>query len=178
MVSLPGQYFGEGIVDWKAFIYQWTWKSGVCFVYDRSTLKRVKTLGYEGEGWGMTRMGDRLITSDGSATLTFRDPTSLKPLRAIRVHDGVTEVGSLNELEFIKGKIFANVWHSNTIAIISAQDGRVEAWVDLTGILPGVFKLDEEAVLNGIAYDAISDRIFVTGKDWPMLFEIKIRDMK
>ncbi len=121
----------------------------------------------------MTRMNSRLVTSDGSSTLTFRDPASFNPTKVLRVHDGPNAIRNLNELEFIKGKLWANVWHSNRVAILSPQDGRVTAWLDLTGLLPTNVGLDEEAVLNGIAYDVVHDRLFVTGKEWPTLFEIK-----
>ncbi len=172
--ELAPQYFGEGIVDWGPNIYQWTWKSQICFVYDRFSLRPVKQLTYTGEGWGMTRTARELITSDGSATLRFRDPDSFKETRHIVVKDGTKIIDQLNELEFIKGEIYANVWHSNVIARINPQDGHVIAWIDLTGLLPADQKINEESVLNGIAYDAKRDRLFVTGKQWPTVFEIKL----
>jgi glutaminyl-peptide cyclotransferase len=172
--ALAGEYFGEGIVDWGAYLYEWTWKSHVCFVYERASLKPVKQFAYEGEGWGMTRTAKELITSDGSATLRFRDPETFRETRHITVREGRIAVEQLNELEFIKGKIYANVWHSNMIARISPRDGHVIAWIDLTGLLPAEQMTDAESVLNGIAYDAEHDRIFVTGKQWPTVFEIRV----
>ena len=172
--DLPPQYFGEGIVDWGPNIYEWTWKSHVCFVYDRFSLQPVKQFTYTGEGWGMTRTTKELITSDGSATLRFRDPNTFRETHHVLVKDGSRIIDRLNELEFIKGEIYANVWHSDMIARISPRDGHVIAWIDLTGLLPSNQVIDAESVLNGIAYDPQHDRIFVTGKRWPTVFEIKV----
>jgi glutamine cyclotransferase len=173
-IDLPPQYFGEGIVDWGSTIYEWTWKSHVCFVYDRFTLRVVKQFSYEGEGWGMTRTTTELITSDGSDTLRFRDPANFKVKREIVVRDGGKRIDQLNELEYVKGEIYANVWHSDRIARISPRDGHVLGWIDLSGILPDDQRVNAESVLNGIAYDAQDDRLFVTGKQWPTIFEIRI----
>ena len=173
-VDLAPEYFGEGIVDWGPNLYEWTWQSHVCFVYDRFSLRLVKQFAYTGEGWGMTRTAKEIITSDGTATLRFRDPETFKEKRHILVKDDGKPVAQLNELEFIKGEIWANVWHSERIARISPKDGHVIAWIDLTGLLPESEKVDSESVLNGIAYDAAKDRIFVTGKQWPAVFEIKV----
>jgi glutamine cyclotransferase len=173
-VDLPAQYFGEGIVDWGPNLYEWTWQSHVCFVYDRFSMRLVKQFSYAGEGWGMTRTAKEIITSDGTATLRFRDPETFKEKRHIVVKDDGKPVEQLNELEFIKGEIYANVWHSERIARISPKDGHVIAWIDLTGILPESERIDSESVLNGIAYDALHDRIFVTGKQWPVVYEIEI----
>jgi glutamine cyclotransferase len=172
--DLAPQYFGEGIVDWGPNIYEWTWKSHICFVYDRFTMREVKEFSYTGEGWGMTRTAKELITSDGTSTLRFRDPATFKETRRMVVKDGREEVQLLNELEFVKGEIYANVWHSDRIARISPKDGHVIAWIDLTGLLPNAERVDAESVLNGIAYDARHDRLFVTGKQWPKVFEIKV----
>ncbi|HEX2919180.1 MAG TPA: glutaminyl-peptide cyclotransferase [Edaphobacter sp.] len=173
-MSLPAQYFGEGIVDWGPDLYEWTWQSHICFVYDRFSLRPVRQFTYTGDGWGMTRTAKEIITSDGSAVLRFRDPTTFKQIRHILVHDGSRPIQQLNELEYIKGEIYANVWHSDRIARISPKDGRVLAWIDLSGILADSQKIDSESVLNGIAYDAAHDRLFVTGKQWPWVFEIKM----
>ncbi len=173
-VNLPTEYFGEGIVDWGPNIYEWTWQSHVCFVYDRFSLQLVKQFTYTGEGWGMTRTATEIITSDGTATLRFRDPATFEETRHIVVKDRAIVINQLNELEYIKGEIYANVWHSDRIARISPRDGHVIAWIDLTGLLPADQKLNDESVLNGIAYDAQHDRLFVTGKQWPAVFEIKI----
>jgi glutamine cyclotransferase len=172
--EIPPQYFGEGIVDWGPNIYEWTWKSHVCFVYNRATLQPLKQFTYAGEGWGMTRTAKEIITSDGSATLRFRDPETFQETRHVLVTDGNKVIDNLNELEFIKGEIYANVWHSDMIARISPTDGHVIAWIDLAGLMPGSQRIDAESVLNGIAYDSQHDRIFVTGKQWPTIFEIKV----
>ena len=173
-VHPPPQYFGEGIVNWGPDLYEWTWKSHICFVYDRFTLALKKQFTYTGEGWGMTRTAKEIITSDGTATLRFRDPATFAETRSIVVKDGANEIDQLNELEYIKGEIYANIWHADRIARISPGDGHVIAWIDLTGILPDNERVNGEAVLNGIAYDAEHDRLFVTGKQWPRIFEIKL----
>ncbi len=172
--DLPAEYFGEGIVDWGSNVYQWTWKSHICFVYDRFTLRVLKQFSYTGEGWGMTRTATEIITSDGTATLRFRDPDTFRETRHILVRDGGKIIDQLNELEFIKGEIYANVWHSERIARISPKDGHVIAWIDLTGLLPPDERIDAESVLNGIAYDPQHDRLFVTGKRWPTVFEVEV----
>ena len=177
--DLPAPLFGEGIIDWGPNLYEWTWQSHLCFVYDRFSLRPVKQFTYTGEGWGMTRTAKELITSDGTSTLRFRNPDTFQEIRHIVVHDGSEKVEQLNELEYVQnrktgGAIYANVWHSEKIARISPSDGRVLGWIDLTGILPDSEKVDAESVLNGIAYDAKKDRLFVTGKQWPKVFEIKI----
>lgn len=173
-VNLAPQYFGEGIVDWGPNLYEWTWQTHVGFIYDRFSLRKLREFSYEGEGWGMTRTAKELITSDGTATLRFRDPATFREKRHIVVKDGGEPIDQLNELEFIKGEIYANVWHSDRIARISPADGHVIAWIDLAGILPEQQRVNGEAVLNGIAYDAQRDRLFVTGKQWPFIFEIKV----
>ena len=175
-LDLASEYFGEGIVDWGPNLYEWTWQSHVCFVYDRFSLRMVKQFSYTGEGWGMTRTATQIITSDGTSTLRFRDPATFKEVRHVVVKDGKQAVEQLNELEFIKGEIYANVWHSDRIARISPRDGHVIAWIDLAGLLPEDQKINAESVLNGIAYDAQHDRLFVTGKQWPAIFEIKVVD--
>lgn len=174
MIHLPEQYFGEGIVDWGPYLLEWTWKEGKCFVYDRFSLQQVKVFTYTGEGWGMTRNGKEIITSDGTDRLSFRDPKTFAVTRTIEVTDGKDKVTQLNELEYVKGAIYANVWHSDRIAHISPSDGHVIDWVDLSGILPDRDKVNDESVLNGIAYDSEHDRLFVTGKQWPFVFEIKV----
>jgi glutamine cyclotransferase len=172
--DLPEQYFGEGIVDWGPNLYEWTWQSHVCFVYDRFSLQLVKQFPYEGEGWGMTHTAKEIVTSDGSAALRFRDPNTFHEIRRIVVRDGKETIERLNELEFVKGEIYANVWHTDRVARISPRDGHVTGWIDLTGLLPESQKVNDESVLNGIAYDRRRDRLFVTGKQWPTIFQIKI----
>jgi glutaminyl-peptide cyclotransferase len=172
--DLPAQYFGEGIIDWGSYVYQWTWQSHICFVYDRFSLRLIKQFTYLGEGWGMTRTAKEIITSDGTDTLRFRNPDTFAETRHIAVHEGAVPITQLNELEYVKGEIYANVWHSDRIVRISPRDGKVLGWIDLTGILPTEDKVNGEAVLNGIAYDAQHDRLFVTGKQWPKIFEIRV----
>jgi glutamine cyclotransferase len=173
-IDLPSQYFGEGIVDWGPNVYEWTWQSHVCFVYDRFSFRVVKKFSYTGEGWGMTHTKNEIVTSDGTSTLRFRDPNKFRETRHIVVKDGTTAIDQLNELEYIKGMIFANVWHMDRIAEISPKDGHVIAWIDLAGLLPESQRVNRESVLNGIAYDALHDRMFVTGKQWPTVFEIRV----
>jgi glutamine cyclotransferase len=166
-VDLPKQYFGEGTVNWGANLYEWTWQSHVGFIYDRFSLRQTGQFSYSGEGWGMTHDGTGIITSDGSATLRFRDPVTFKEIHYLVARDGSQTIALLNELEFVKGEIYANVWHSNRIARISPRNGHVLGWIDLTGLLPDGQKLDAE-------YDPQHDRLFVTGKQWPAIFEIKV----
>ena len=167
-------YFGEGLTEWKGELIQLTWRSQVVFVYDLASLAPRRTLAYPGEGWGLTHDGKALILSDGSAQLRFLDPATLHELERVTVVDGKVPVKELNELEYVGGEVLANVWHTNRIARIAPQTGRVTGWIDLRGLLSPVYRLDPEAVLNGIAYDAARKRLFVTGKLWPKLFEIQI----
>src|ERR1700733_11678160 len=173
-VNIPPEYFGEGIIDWGPNLLEWTWQTHVGFVIDGTTLRTISQFHYDGEGWGMTRTATEIITSDGPSTLRFRNPTTFAETRNILVHDGPALIEQLNELEFIHGEIYANIWHSERTARTPPEDGHVIAWIDLTGILPASQKIDAESVLNGIAYDAKRDRLFVTGKQWPTIFEIKI----
>jgi glutaminyl-peptide cyclotransferase len=172
--DVPKQYFAEGLTDWGSTLVQLTWQSHIGFVYDRATFHLLRSFQYSGEGWGLTQDGKRLILSDGSATLRFFDPDTFKEVRRITVTDHGKPVAKLNELEYIHGEIYSNIWYSNKIARISPQTGRVIGWIDLTGIIPSVELQSTDAVLNGIAYDAQHDRLFVTGKLWPRLFEIKV----
>jgi glutamine cyclotransferase len=172
-VEIPREYFGEGIVAFGSNLYEWTWQSHTGFLYDLKTLRRTGQFTYSGEGWGMTHDASSIITSDGSATIRFRNPADFKETRHILVHDGKDEIALLNELEYIHGEIYANVWHTDRIARISPADGHVIAWIDLSGLLPDALKVDAESVLNGIAYDPAKDRLFVTGKQWPTIFQIQ-----
>jgi glutamine cyclotransferase len=173
-LSLPSQYFGEGLTEWGSTLIQLTWQAHTAFVYDRFSFRQLRTFHYEGEGWGLTQDGKDLILSDGSATLRFLDPVTAREVRHVVVKDRGSPVQQLNELEFVHGQIYANIWHSDRIARISPANGKVLGWIDLSGLLPASQRSDPEAVLNGIAYDAVHDRLFVTGKLWPRLFEIKI----
>jgi glutamine cyclotransferase len=172
--DVPAEYFGEGIVDRGNDLLEWTWQAHTGFVLDRTSLRPTGAqFHYQGEGWGMTRNEHEIITSDGTPILRFRSPDTFDETHSITVRDGMTPVRNLNELEWMKGEIYANVWHSNRIARISPSDGHVIAWIDCAGLLPESQKVDAESVLNGIAYDAKRDRLFVTGKQWPTIFEIK-----
>lgn len=175
-LNLAPNLFGEGIVDWGPNLLGWTWQTHAGFIYDRFSFRVVGQFKYEGEGWGMTRTAKEIVTSDGTATLRFRNPANFKETHHIVVRDGKQLISQLNELEFVKGEIYANIWHSDRIARISPTDGRVLGWIDLTGLLPNDQRVNAESVLNGIAYDAKGDRLFVTGKQWPAVFEIKVVD--
>ncbi|MBV8897538.1 MAG: glutaminyl-peptide cyclotransferase [Acidobacteriaceae bacterium] len=173
-VQLPSQFFGEGITVIDEHILELTWQAHIGFVYDQSTFHQVRTFGYTGEGWGLANDGRTIYMTDGSAQIRCLDPARLTETRRITVHEGSVPVTELNELECVKGEIYSNVWHSWRIARISPDDGAVLGWIDLSGIIsPGELN-SPEAVLNGIAYDAMGDRLFVTGKLWPKLFEIKL----
>jgi glutamine cyclotransferase len=172
--DVAGEYFGEGITIWKNDLIELTWQSKVAFVYDRATFAPKRTFSYPGEGWGLTHDDTTLIMSDGSAALRFLDPVSFAERRRVTVTDGGVPVPRLNELEYVKGQVYANVWQTNLIARIAPDSGRVLGWIDLTGLLPAADSAGVD-VMNGIAYDAAHDRLFVTGKLWPKVFEIKVR---
>ena len=172
--DVPRPHFGEGLTDWGQKLVQLTYTSKVAFVYDVDTFKELSTFEFTGQGWGLTHDDKRLIMSDGSANLRFIDPDTHRELGQLEVRDGGEPVMSLNELEFIRGDVYANVWHTNRLAVIDPASGRVREWIDLTGLNPDSIK-KSEAVLNGIAYDANRDRLFVTGKWWEHLYEIRVR---
>ena len=174
-IDVPSQYFGEGIVNWKKHLVSLTWKAQIGFVYDLATLKLRRTFSYTGEGWALTQDGKRLIMSDGTPELRFLDPDTLTETGRITVtHEG-RPIPDVNELEWVKGRIYANVWHSNMIIIIDPASGAITGMINLNGLLSRTDPLPSpESVLNGIAYDAAHDRLFVTGKNWPKLFEIQI----
>jgi glutamine cyclotransferase len=173
VARLDQQYFGEGITELKGSIFQLTWQHGVGFVYDAKTFAQTRTFSYTGEGWGLTHDGSRIIMSDGTAQLRFLDPATLAETKRITVRDAQGPVVELNEIEYIKGEIYANVWQTERIVRISPADGRVTGWIDLAGLLPPSERGNAD-VLNGIAYDAAADRLFVTGKWWPRVYEIKL----
>lgn len=172
--EVPTKYFAEGLTDWGNTLIQLTWQSHIAFVYDRATFHFVRSFTYDGEGWGLTHDAKNLILSDGSSSLRFLDPATFRETRRINVTDHGKPVTQLNELEFIHGEIYANVWHSDRIARIAPATGNVIAWIDLSGLLPANQHSSAEAVLNGIAYDAAHNRLFVTGKLWPKIFEIEL----
>jgi len=174
---MSAEYFGEGITIWKANLIQLTWQSNIAFVYDAATLTPRRTFPYTGEGWGLTHDATHLIMSDGTDELRLLDPDTFAEQRRIRVSAGGAPLRDLNELEYVKGEILANVWMTDSVARIAPATGRVMSYIDLRGLLsPGERAAVDAAggVLNGIAYDQEHDRLFVTGKLWPKVFEIKI----
>lgn len=173
--ALDDEHFGEGVAVYGDRIYQLTWQTGTCFVYDRETFELEETFSYETEGWGLTTDGERLIMSDGSSTLVFRDPETFEEVGHVDVRDGGAPVNYLNELEYVNGEVWANVYQTDRIVRIDPESGQVTGWIDLTGLLePEDFPAQGVDVLNGIALDPATGRIFVTGKLWPTLFEIEL----
>ncbi|MBO0725314.1 MAG: glutaminyl-peptide cyclotransferase [Blastocatellia bacterium] len=174
-IDVPTQFFAEGLALLNGRLYQLTWQTQRGFVYDLDSFNKLREFNYAGEGWGLTRDARSLIMSDGSSRIRFIDPDTFEVQRMITVQDGGRNVTQLNELEYIKGEIYANIWMQDRIARIDPQSGKVNSWIDLSGLLPPQARHDPQAVLNGIAYDEASDRLFVTGKLWPKLFEIKLK---
>ena len=173
-VKISYKYFGEGIAVLKRNIYQLTWQNETLLIYNVRSFKKIREIKYRGEGWGLTSDGKHLLMSDGSSTITFRDPDSFKVVREIHVRDGDTPVDHLNELEFIKGEIWANIFTEDIIVRISPKNGKVTGWINLSALRSYLPRNDSVDVLNGIAYDVNTDRIFVTGKYWPKIFEIQL----
>ena len=173
-VDLPPEYFGEGITLFKDEIVQLTWQAQTGFIYDVTDFRLRQRFSYQGEGWGLATDGRELFMSDGTENIRILDSVTFTEKRRLRVHDGEISIPQLNELELVDGQIFANVWHSDRIARISPQTGAVVGWIDLHGLLSPGYRSDPEAVLNGIAYDPTGKRLFVTGKLWPSIFEIKV----
>jgi glutamine cyclotransferase len=174
-VEVPRPYFAEGLTLLKGRLFQLTWLSQKGFIYDLESLRPLGEFSYTGEGWGLTNDGSSLIMSDGTHQLRFLDPDDFIVRRTISVYDGSRPLRELNELEYIKGELYANIWHDDRIARIDPQSGKLLGWIDLRGLLAPSERRDPEAVLNGIAYDAAQDRLFVTGKLWPKLFEIRLK---
>ena len=171
--SISSQFFGEGIIDWKDRLIQLTWKNQLGFVYGIDDFETKGDFSYPGEGWALTRDDRRIIMSDGTSRLRFLDPETLKETGGITVTDEGRPVDQLNELEWVKGEILANVWQTDRIARIDPATGKVTGWIDLAGLLPAADRARAD-VLNGIAYDAKTDRLIVTGKLWPRLYEIRL----
>jgi len=172
--DLPFQYFGEGLTLWHGSLIQLTWTSGKGFVYNMQSFAVEREFSYSGEGWGLTNDGKSLIISNGTEELIFLNPATLVRQRSLRVLDIGEPVRLLNDLEYIKGKIFANVWQEDFIAMISPQTGEVTGWIDMSALRRELPLASSAEALNGIAFDAEKDRIFVTGKLWPLLFEIEV----
>jgi glutaminyl-peptide cyclotransferase len=176
--AIAPNLFGEGIVNWDGELISLTWQDHVGFRWDLKTFRQIGTFQYAGEGWALTQDGKHIIMSDGTPVLKFLDPRTLKEVRRIFVTADGLAVTNLNELEWVKGEILANIWQTNRIARIDPQTGAVKGWIDLTGLPETLHPTDQDSVLNGIAYDAAHDRLFVTGKDWPHLYEIRLTPQK
>src|SRR5258706_3318309 len=173
-VDLADQYFAEGIDLLNGKIFQLTWQSQQGFTYDPNSLTQLGEFSYKGEGWGLTDDSHSLIMSNGSNTITFLDPQTFEVERTINVYVDKKPLDGINDLEYVKGKIYANIWHTDKIVQIDPRSGAILGWIDLTGLFPVEQRSEKEAVLNGIAYDEKNHRLFVTGKMWPRLFEIRL----
>lgn len=174
-LSLPAEFFGEGLAVLNGRAFQLTWRNHRGFVYNADTFRREGEFTYEGEGWGLTTDGRELIMSDGTNRIRFLDPTTFKTTRTIDVLSEGKPVERLNELEWIKGEIFANVWLTNRVVRIDPVTGRVLGEIDFVGLLAASERRPDTEMLNGIAYDAAADRLFITGKRWPAIFEVKLK---
>jgi glutaminyl-peptide cyclotransferase len=172
--KLEPQYFGEGVTVLGDQLYQLTYVSNAGFVYDKNTLKQQKTFDLPTQGWGLTTDGKELIESNGSASLLFFDPDTMKLTHFVTVNDYQGEIGNVNELEYVSGVVYANIWQKDCIAMMSPKDGSITGWIDLTGLNPYGDSAQEEFVFNGIAYDPSSRHLVVTGKCWPKMFEIEL----
>jgi len=175
MVRVPAPHFAEGLAEAGGRLFQLTWQSGIGFIYEFDTFKPLGTFAYGGEGWGLAYDGTRLVMSDGSDELRFLDPASLKETGRVTVKDGGRPLRNINELEVIRGEIFANVWMTEQIVSIAPATGRVTGRLNLRGLLTAEDLRQQVDVMNGIAYDPAGDRLFVTGKWWPKLFEIRLK---
>ncbi|MCL4113694.1 UNVERIFIED_CONTAM: hypothetical protein GTU68_037677 [Idotea baltica] len=177
-VAMPATVFGEGITIFNGVLYQLTWKENVMLAYDPATLKQAGAVPYRQidrnlkEGWGLTHDGRQLIISDGSSYLRFVDPSTMKMIRRIKVKDGFRSISKLNELEYVNGEILANIWYSNQIARIDPKSGRILGWLDAARLRPAEVARDREAALNGIAWDAKNQKLYITGKNWPVMYEV------
>jgi glutamine cyclotransferase len=174
-ISVPAQYFGEGLTVIGSRAYQLTWTTGIGFIYDADTFQQEGQFAYTGEGWGLTTDGHWLILSDGTSRIRFLDPGTFKVVRTIDVTEAGRPVERLNELEWIKGEIFSNVWQTDEIMRIDPTTGKIRGVIDLSGLLPPEDRRPDTDVLNGIAYDDTRDRLLVTGKRWPKIFEIRLK---
>jgi glutamine cyclotransferase len=173
--DIPPQYFGEGLTVWGDTLVGLTWQTQTGFVFDLKTFELKSQFAYPGEGWGLAQNGKELVMSDGSATLRFLDPKTFLEVRRVKVTADGIAVNQLNELEVVDGEIFANIWHTNTIARIDQTTGKITGWIDFSKLYPDAGKgPNAENVMNGIAYDADKKRLFVTGKLWPKIYEVKI----
>ena len=176
-VEVPAQYFAEGLTLFHGRLFQLTWQAHKGFIYDLDTFAMEKDFPFESEGWGLTHDDQYLIQSDGSNQLRFIDPANFQVKRTISIVDRGRPLFELNELEYIKGEIYSNIWHDDRIVRIDPASGKINAWINLAGLLSVQERGDPENVLNGIAYDEVEDRLFVTGKRWPKLFEIRLKKL-
>jgi glutamine cyclotransferase len=177
--DIPPQYFGEGLTAWGDTLVNLTWQTQTGFVFDLKTFEVKNQFAYPGEGWGLAQNGKELVMSDGTATLRFLDPKTFLEVRRVKVTADGIAVNQLNELEVVEGEIFANIWHTNTIARIDPDTGKITGWIDFSKLYPDAGKgQNGENVMNGIAYDAEKKRLFVTGKLWPKIYEVKITPRK
>lgn len=172
MIKNDKNIFSEGICYWNNKIFQLTWRSGKCYVYDAASLARKAFFKYKGQGWGLTTDGQFIFQSNGSSMITLRDPYDFARIKKLRVIDGITNIHRLNELEYINGLIFSNIWKKDRIAAITPHNGKVKFWLDISSLRPLAGKKAEAA--NGIAWDAAHKRLFVTGKFWNKVFEIEL----
>jgi glutamine cyclotransferase len=172
--KLEAGYYGEGITIWKNRLIQLTWKNETGFIYDLKTFEPRSIFHYPGEGWALTTDGSHLIMSDGTSDLRILDPDSMSERGRVHVTCDGRAVGNINELEWVKGEVYANIWRTNVIARINPRTGEIQGLIDLTNLAPPIDKSDPENVLNGIAYDGVRDRLFVTGKLWPTLYQITL----
>ena len=173
-VDLPGTYFAEGLTNWDDTLIQLTWQEHAGFVYSQESFEQIGIFNYDTEGWGLTQDGERLIMSDGTATLYFLDPETFSVLDTVTVMDQGREIVNLNELEWVRGQVFANIWQTDNIVRIDPETGEVLGWIELSGLLPAEERGPNTNVLNGIAFDPEDNRLFVTGKLWPRLYEIRL----
>lgn len=173
--DISEDYFGEGIINWKDKLYELTWQNQLGFIYNFQTFQPLGEFHYSGEGWSMTTDGKRIIMDDGTPEIRFWEPETLKEISRLTVTADGEPVKNLNELEWVKGEIYANIWETDRIARIDPKSGKVVGWIDCAGLLPENERTPgSDSVLNGIAYDAQGDRLFVTGKNWPKLFQIRL----
>lgn len=177
LLPIDAMYFAEGIAVLGDRIYQLTWQNGIGFVYDAKTFVAERTVRYTGEGWGLTTDGTHLIQSDGTSALRFILPETFSVVREVTVTDADIPVVRINELEYVEGEVWANIWGSDRIARIEPTSGEVVGWIDLSALYPRASRLPTDDVLNGIAYDPLEQRLFVTGKNWPQLFELEIQGL-
>lgn len=173
-LDVPKEYFAEGMTLFRGKIFQLTWQSNKGFIYDPLSFQKLGEFAYQGEGWGLTHDSESLILSDGTNRLRFLDPQTFKVKKTISIFCEGRPLTELNELEYIKGEIYANIWHTEQIVRLDPGNGKILGFIDLTGLLMPKERNGEENVLNGIAYDSLHDRLFVTGKRWPKIFEIKL----